>query len=102
MTTRLRDLPLIGAGLLCALMFPSAHWWPLRVTLALGTGAALLLALALALAVRRWWRPDVALTGNVPRPLPRRDLWTDADRDALAEIGVRLPGESDTPERRAP
>jgi ABC-type amino acid transport system permease subunit len=41
-TARVRDLSLYGAAVLCAAMFPAAHWAPLRVTLALGAGAALL------------------------------------------------------------
>jgi hypothetical protein len=39
---------------------------------------------------------------HAPRALPRRELWTVADREALAEIGVRLPDVPETPERRAP
>ena len=50
MTARLRDLLPYGASGLCAAMFPAAHWAPLRVTLALGTGAALLGALTGACA----------------------------------------------------
>jgi ABC-type amino acid transport system permease subunit len=46
LTARLRDLFPYGAGLLCAAMFPTAHWAPLRVTLALAAAAALLGVLA--------------------------------------------------------
>ena len=86
------------------------HWAPLWVTPALGIGAALLDALTGACAVREWWREclraDAARRAReaarrAPRALPPLQLWNDEDREALAEIGVRLPGESGAPGRRS-
>ena len=86
MTFYRRDLLVYGAGVLGAAMFPAARWCPLRVTPALGLGAALLLVLAGALALRRWWRKWLRVDELIredAEPLPWRLPVTPAELDAL-------------------